>query len=89
MDGMAFQILEDDIGSVIFDKNYNQDCNVKDDLKDKDRDEISKIVFDMFETEDFARVEKTALRGIDMDTQVDYAYQEIADILIEKGVLVK
>jgi hypothetical protein len=43
--------------------------------------------FDDLDEEDHSRIEEAALRGDDMDEQTNYAYDEIEDILAEKGII--
>ena len=47
-------------------------------------DTIALNVFDELDETELNRVEKAALYGNDIDTQRDYAHQEIVKILIEK-----
>lgn len=78
MSNYAFQITEEDIESAIDNPRYNKGLKT-----DKTADEI----FNEMHGNDLNRIEEAALHGIDMDTQTDYAYQEIIEILIEQGIL--
>jgi hypothetical protein len=68
----AFEITVDDVQTVL-----------ERSLVDVD-DKSAKAIFDTLTTEDFDRIEKSALRnGIDMDDQLDGALSELEDILGE------
>jgi len=72
----AFEITSEDVRSVM-------------EINGRPVDEATaeKLLHDVIAPED-GRIEKAALYGNEMEEQTEYAYQEIAKILREAGVLV-
>ena len=66
--GLAFEITVDDVQNV---------------LRKLESISDSQAMFDTLTPDDHAAIEKAALYGDDIDTQTEYAYQELGKILKE------
>lgn len=83
----AFQITEDDIATVL--KQAGLVVSIADSgewLVNESRTKMRELM-QIIEKQCF-RIENAALCGDDMETQTNYAHQEIADILKELGAIV-
>jgi hypothetical protein len=86
----AFQTTQDDIFIILFSNpHYKQNLTLRPDLRHKEQELVAENVFEDLTEEQLDRIEKAALYGDDMDTQTDYVFEEIKDILVETGVLVQ
>lgn len=80
---MAFGITEEDITTVLR-QNAVQVANSNGDPFDI----MGEQIFNDWTDLEFDRVAKAALDGgVEMDDQVEAAYAEIRDILVEQGIL--
>jgi len=84
----AFQIVQEDVANVINNPHYNNSHVLCDSMAELDQEEMEERVFNRLSHEDFQALEQAALDGNDINTQVDYAYDELARILMEKRILV-
>jgi len=84
----AFEVTVNDIELLLNNEHYMEGIRLGGYFSLTDYKVFDEIFGKLNET-DMARIEKAALYGDDMDTQTDYAYQEIIEILKEKQVLIQ
>ena len=82
----AFEVTVNDIELLLNNKHYMEGIRLTAYFSLKDYKVFDEIFQELNEM-DMARIEKAALYGDDIDTQTDYAYQEIIEILKGKQVL--
>lgn len=78
--GLAFEITREDVVSVL------DEVGLLDKTSHVERNNFIDRIWDIC-TENYSRIEKAALYGDGIDEQTEYAYQEIKDILRERGCL--
>ena len=84
----AFEITIEDIESLLHHEHYMDGFHLSA-FHSLRGGEVFDEIFQELNKEDFDRIEKSALYGDDMDSQTDYAYQEIIEILAEKEILIR
>jgi len=82
----AFEITTDDIENILTHRVYPEGYRLAHPYMIKPTTEAAQMIFEEIKEEDFTRIEKAATWGTDMDTQIDYAYQKLFDILKEKKI---
>jgi len=84
----AFEITIEDIESLLQHEHYMDGFHLST-FYSLRGEKVFDEIFQDLNKEDFDRIEKSALYGDDMDSQTDYAYQEIIEILAEKEILIR
>lgn len=83
-----FEITPYNVRIVLYSRGViiNEEFLDKNNLKDATPDEVSCFVYDEIISDEYERIERAAL-FCDIDEQTEYAYEEIASILIENDVI--
>jgi len=84
--GRTYHIRQEDVSHVI--NNSGHSHLLCDELTGLETEELEETVYERLDPEDFEALITEARFGTDYGTQQDFAYNELARILIKKRILV-